>query len=432
MTPILIETLILLILIAANGVLAMAEIAVVSARPVRLGQRAQAGDRGARAALELARHPERFLSTVQIGITLVGILAGAFAGATLADELAGQLAVLPAVAPYAETLAVSVVVLAITYLSLVIGELVPKQVALADPERVAARIAPAMTRLAQWSGPLVNLLAVSTRTVVRLLGVHVSTEPAITPEEIRALVIQGAQAGVFGATHQAVLDRAIRLGDRRAGSLMTPRHEIAWLEVGAKPAALAQAVSAAPHAHFPVARGDLDDVVGVVHAKDLLTQALAGGPLQLAAVVREPLFVPEGLGAFELLERLRASGQTVALVMDEFGGIAGLVSVDDVATALMGAIAVLQSPEAEAVVRRPDGSWLVDGALAADELKGLLGIDELPDEGQYDTVSGLCMALARRIPATGDRLAWADWRLEIVDMDGRRVDKVILWPPGTA
>jgi putative hemolysin len=429
MSPILIESLVLLLLVLANGLLAMAEVAVVSARPVRLGQRAAAGDHGAQAALDLARQPDRFLSTVQIGITLVGILAGAFAGATVAEELAARFDALPALAPYAETLAVSLVVLVVTYLSLVIGELVPKQIALAQPERVAARMAPAMTRLARWSAPVVSLLALSTRAVVRLLRVHVSEEPAVTPEELRAMVIQGAQAGVFGTAHQAVLERAIRLADRRAVSLMTPRHEIAWLDLDGSPEDMRAAVAGAPHAHFPVARGDLDDVVGVARAKDLLAQALAGGPLDPAAVARAPLFVPEGLAAFELLERFRAAGQTVALVMDEYGGVSGFVSVDDVAEALVGAIAALPWPESEPVRRRADGSWLVDGALAVDELKALLGIDDLPDESQYETVSGLCMVLARRIPAAGDRLAWSDWRLEVVDMDGRRVDKVILWPP---
>lgn len=420
------EVLIILGLVLLNGLLAMSEIALVAARKGRLRVWAARGERGAAAALSLAEQPGRFLSAAQIGITVVGIAAGAFGGATLASELQTALSTVPLLAPYAAAVSIGLVVLGITFLSLVVGELAPKQIALASPERVAAATAPAMSALTRLASPLVSLLAATTHGLLRLLGISLVAEDRVSPEEVRQMVITGGQTGVFPAAQQAVLERAIDLGERRLASLMTPRTEIAWLDLDAPVEDLLRQVAAVPHARFPVARGSLDQVAGTVSASDLVAAAWGDGEPDLRSLLRPAVFLPERMSAFVALERLGQAGQSVGMVMGEHGGVEGLVTVTDIAEALVGHVVPLAADREPEFVARGDASWLVDGTLAATDLKALLDLPALPDEDAYETVSGLCMVLAARIPITGDCFAVGPWTLEVVDMDGRRVDKVLV------
>jgi putative hemolysin len=429
------ELVVILLLILANGVFATAEMALVSARKARLQEWADAGNTRARAALELAQNPGEFLSTVQIGITLVGILAGAFGGARLAEPLAAVLRPLPGVGPYSETLSLGLVVGGIAYLSLVVGELVPKQLALTSPERIAAALAGPMRLISRLASPVVRLLSRSTAAVLRLLRVHPVPEPPVTEVEIRLLMQQGAQAGVFEAAEHDMVQSVFRLGDRRIGALMTPRTDIMWLDLDDPPEELHRRVTETVHSWVPVGRGELDHLVGVARAKDLLGPLLTGQIEALEAFIRPPVVVPESLPALQVLERFRQAGLHLALVVDEYGGVQGLVTPIDLLEALVGDIPDTGMSAEPAVVRREDGSWLVDGMLPADELKALLPIGALPGEGTgtYQTVSGLVMHQLGRIPATGDQFPWGGFRFEVVDMDGHRVDKVLVTPlPGEA
>lgn len=424
------ELFIVILLLIANGVFAMSEIAVVSARKARLQQWANEGNIRARTALELANAPNRFLSTVQIGITLIGILAGAFGGATIATKLAVVLDALPFLAPYGRALALGFVVLSITYLSLIIGELVPKRLALSSPERIAVAVAPLMRALSGLASPVVRLLSLSTDAVLRLLGVRPSAEPPVTEEEIRLLLQQGAQAGMFEAAEQAMVERVFRLGDRRVAAVMTPRTEIVWLDCHACLDDIQRTVTESVHSRFLVAQGTLDNVLGVVHAKDLLARALAGQPIDLAALARQPLYVPESMRALQVLELFKQSGTHIALAVDEYGGVQGLVTPSNILEAIVGDIpsaGELGEPQA---VQREDGSWLLDGMLAVDEFKELFHLSALPDEeqGVYQTLAGFVIMQLGRIPAVADRFEWEGLRFEVVDMDANRIDKVLVTP----
>lgn len=423
------EVLIILLLILVNGVFAMAEIAVLAARRSRLEQRAAAGDRGARVALELLRTPSRFISTVQVGITLVGILAGAFGGATLARPLAAWLAAIPALALYAQATALGLVVLAITVLSLVLGELVPKRVALAAPESLAAALAPAMRGLAAVAGPVVHALSAFTELVARALRVPPVTEPPVTEEEVRLLIARGAEAGVFKPGEQKLVERVFRLADRRVSAIMTPRTEITWLDVDDPPEEIHRKVTSSRYSAYPVAEGSLDRVVGIVQARDLLVRLMGGRPIDLRALAQRPLFIPETAPALSVLDQFRQARTHTALLIDEYGGLQGLVTSDDILEAIVGEIPQAGEAAMPSVVRRADGSWLVDGMLPADEFKLLLGLDALPAEREgYETVGGMVMTVLDRIPSPGDYVVLPGWRVEVVDMDGHRVDKVLAVP----
>jgi putative hemolysin len=422
------ELVVILLLLLANGAFALAEMAVVSARKARLQDWAEAGNPRARAALELAQNPGEFLSTVQIGITLVGILAGAFGGARLAEPLAAALRPLPGIGPYSETLSLGLVVGGIAYLSLVVGELVPKQLALRSPERLAAALAGPMRLVSRLVSPAVRLLSLSTAAVLRLLRVRPVPEPPVTEGEIRLMMRQGAQAGVVEAAEHDMLQGVFRLGDRRIGALMTPRTAIVWLDLDDPPEELHRRVTETVHSWVPVGRGALDHLVGVARAKDLLAPLLTGQPEALEAFIRPPVVVPESLPALQVLEQFRQAGLHLALVVDEYGGVQGLVTPMDLLEALVGDLPDAGMPTEPAAVRREDGSWLVDGMLPADELKALLPIGALPGEGTgaYQTVSGLVMQQLGRIPATGHQFVWGGFRFEVVDMDSHRVDKVLV------
>ncbi len=428
MSSIALELLILVILIAANGLFAMSEMAVVSARRPRLQQRAEEGQSGARAALELVDAPSRFLSTVQIGITLVGVLAGAFGGATLAEKLAASLERVPLLAPYSEAIAVGAVVLLITYLSLVIGELVPKRLALNDPEGIASAVAGPMKRLAAVAGPVARLLTVSTDVVVRLLRVRSPQEPPVTEDEIRIMIEQGTEAGVFEVAEQSMVAAVFRLGERRIDALMTRRTEIEWLDLDDPPEVAATQMAGSRHSWFPAAHGDLDRVQGVVRARDVLARCLTDQTLDPVTALQPALFLPESTPALEALERFRVHPAPLALVIDEYGGVQGLVTMADIVSAIVGEMAEAGRIEMPRVVLRDDGSWLLDGLLPVDEVKDLLDVDDLPGEAtiRYQTLGGLVVASLGHIPAASEYFEHAGWRFEVLDMDRHRVDKVLV------
>ena len=420
------EILIIILLVVINGVFAMAEIAVVSARKTRLRQLASQGDKRARAALDLADEPNRFLSTVQVGITLVGIFAGAYGGATLAQYLASYFRTIPFLAPYSSALGLGIVVAGITYLSLVIGELVPKRIALHSPERIASLLAGPMSTMSRLAAPLVYLLSVSTEAMLRLLSIQPSVEVPVTEEEIRVLVEQGTEAGMIEEAERDMVASIFRLGDRRVEALMTPRTEIAWIDINDPPDIVRETIEESDHSRFPVCDDSLDNVLGIVLVKDLLSVRMAGEPLDLGAVMRRPLYVPESMPALKVLELFKQTGMHMALLIDEYGGIDGLVTVVDILEAIVGDIPTPEELVAPPVVQRDDGSWLIDGLLPIDEFKELFNIRNLPDEDNYQTLGGFIVLHIGRIPTPSDHFEWNRLRFEVVDMDGNRVDKVLV------
>ncbi|MCB0013790.1 MAG: HlyC/CorC family transporter, partial [Anaerolineales bacterium] len=332
------EIALVLLLIVLNGLFAMSELALVSARPIRLQQMAQQGNRGAVVALELADSPNRFLSTVQVGITLIGILAGAFGGANIAGELANLMASWPGIGRYANSISLAIVVGAITFLSVVVGELVPKRIALGNAEQIAALVARPMGALARLATPVVNLLGGATDLTLRLLGIRTVTDESVNEEEIRTMISQGAKVGAIDEAEKEMVDSIFRLGDRPLEAMMTPRLEIVWLDIHASEAELHELMRSTPHGRYPVCDGDLDRLLGILQVKDLLTASLAGQPLDIRAVLQEPLLVPESLPVLKALERFKQSGQHMALLFDEYGGIEGLVTLINILEAIVGDI----------------------------------------------------------------------------------------------
>ena len=423
------EILILILLILTNGFFSLAEMAIVSARKVRLQQRAEDGNKGAETALVLARHPTRFLSTVQTGITLIGILSGAFGGATIAEWLAAYFARYPALQPYSEPIGVAIVVTLVTYFSLVIGELVPKRLALNNAEAIASSVAPLMAFVSKAARPVVSLLSFSTEMFVRLLRIKPTSEPAITEEEVKILIEQGRQTGIFEDVEQEIVERVFRLSDRTVNSLMTHRSEMVWLDVEDPLEENIKKIITSGHTSFVVCKGNFDAVLGVLRAKDLLKEYVAGGSIAIPASLPMPPFVPEGTRALEVVARLRHNKSPVALIVDEYGTIDGMVTLTDILEAIVGDIPALDEKGEPAATQREDGSWLLDGMMPVDELQMLLDLDELPEDAyEYDTLGGLFMAQMERIPTVGDKFEWKDLRFEVVDMDGHRVDKVLIMP----
>jgi putative hemolysin len=421
-----VQIVILLLLLVANGVFAAAELSIASSRKVRLHQRAEAGDKGAKAALDLASEPGRFLSTVQIGITLISILTGAFGSSSLGAFLGTVLTQVPLLAPFSAQLGVFLAILVITYLSLVIGELVPKQLALGNPEAIAARVAGPMGRLSVFASPVVWLLSRSTALILRILGNRPSTEPAVTEEEITILVQQGAQAGVFQAAEREIVDRVFRLGDQRVVDLMVPRPRVSWIDITTPEEESLLQMARAGYTHYPICRGDLDHVLGIVSVRELWARQVSGQPSDIESAMRPPLYLPETVAAYQALEQLQSSGSRIALVLDEYGGIEGLITLGDVLGDLVGEG---EPPVGAAgAVRRDDGSWLVDGMLPLDEFREFIPVDELPGEelGYFQTLGGFVLAQLGRLPETGDRITWGGYDFEVVDMDGQRVDKVLV------
>lgn len=422
-----IEIAIVFALIVANGVFALSEMAIVSARRARLMSMAEHGSAGARTALQLAEDPGRFLSTVQIGITLIGIVAGAFGGATLSADLAALLGAWEPVRDIADETAFVLVVAMITYFSLIVGELVPKQLSLRNPERVAVVVARPMAFLSRMATPAVVLLDASTRLCLGLFGRKTADEDTVTEEEVRTLIAEGTRAGVFEHAEKEMIERVLRLADRGVRAIMTPRVDVAWLDVDADAQTVLATLRTHGYSRYPVGRGGIDEPLGVVQAKDLLDRALSGQPFDLAATAVPAPVLPDSIDALRALEVLRGSRIHLALIVDEYGSFEGIVTAGDVLRSVVGEMDQ-PSPEQAEIVRRDDGTWLVDGSLPVDELRDLLKVRALPEDEDYHTLAGFVLTRLRQVPEEGQSFVWQAWRFEVVDMDGRRIDKVLIGP----
>jgi putative hemolysin len=428
MSSIATEIILILILIVANGIFSGSEIAVISARKVRLEQLANRGNRKARIALKLANAPNDFLSTVQIGITLIGTLNGAVAGATIAERLALVFQGNPVLKPYSEGIGVGIVVSVVTYLSLVIGELVPKRIALNNPEQIACSIAKPMRFLSRLTAPLVHVLGMSTDLLLNLLEIKASEEPSVTEEEIKVLIRQGAESGMFEESEQEMVERVFRLGDRSVKSLMTPRTEIVWLDLESPVSLTLQKVNDSNYSWFPVARGTIDECVAIVRGSRLLATQLFNKNTELESLMQSPLYVAESTRALNVLEQFKQTGIHMALVTDEYGGIEGLVTLTDLMEAIVGDLPSAETQDEPMAVQREDGSWLLDGLLAINEFRDIFRNESLPEMQTHDyhTLGGFVMHSLKHIPHAGEHFEWDGLRFEVMDMDGKRVDKVLV------
>jgi putative hemolysin len=419
---------IILLLILLNGFFAMAEIALVSARPARLQPRVEQGSRGAQAALALKNEPSRFLATVQIGITVIAVLSGTFGEATLGDALRGFLIAQGGfLASYAPVISMAVIVIGISYLSIVFGELVPKRIALSHPEAIAVAVSRFMHGMARIGAPLERLLSLSTELILRLLPFR-GKPPSVTDEEIGFMLREGVASGHIPQAETAIVEMALRLGDRRVSSVMTPRTRIEFLDLDDPPDELRRQIRDSSYSRFPVVRGGGENLVGIVQDKDLHAASLAGEPFDLKAALRQPLFLPNTVSVLRALEMFKSSGEPMALVVDEYGDLEGLVTLTDILEALVGDIPEIGETD-QRIVRREDGSWLIDGMVGLDEVKQLLGVPMLPGEDpEFHTLGGYMMARLHRVPMVADRVSAGEYLFEVVDMDGRRVDRVLIMP----
>jgi putative hemolysin len=419
---------ILAFLLILNGVLASSELAFMTSRAARLQRLADRGNKGAKRAIVLAREPTRFLSTVQVGITLIGIFAGALGERQLSAAFTVAIAKIPPLEPYADPIALVVVVLVITYFSLVIGELVPKKIALAHPEWVASTIAAPLSVLSVMTAWPVKVLSASTELILRILRIKPHGTDDVSEDDVRSLVSRAATTGVFSPQEHALFQRAMRVGDLIVRDLMVPRSEIVWVPEDATSGELHVLLGTSPFSHFPVCRGSIDELTGVVHIKDLIAYGLlAEKPFNIAAVAQKPLFVPETMPALKLLDTLKSSRTHVAFIVNEYGGTEGLITLNDLVEALVGDVSRRGEPTPPKVIRRSDGSLLIDARLPLHEMVVVLGAppeveEELPD---VSTVAGLVIALLGRIPKEAEFALWHGWRLEVVDMDGMRVDQIL-------
>jgi len=414
------EILIIFLLILLNGFFALSETAILASRKARLQQRANEGDAKARKALNLAENPNRFLPTVQIGITLIGVLTGAVGGAVFADSLAAQMQKITALGSYAHSVSLAIVVILITFFSMLIGELVPKRLAIHNAEKVASGIAGFMTFVSTLFSPVVWLLEKSSDLVLRMLGIKPSEAPPVTEEELLVQLDEGTQAGVFKETEQDMVEGVFSLSDQRVNALMTPRNEIVWLDVNDSVAETRRKVKESPFSRFPVAEDSLDNVLGVIKAKDLLLADLKNGN-ELRQIIRPPIHIPETAFGSRALEMFRESKRELMLVVDEFGVVQGLITLADILEEIVGAFE--GGPQA---TQRQDGSWLLDGMLPNDEFKEIFNLRHLPDEEEYETLGGFVMMQMGRIPQPADQFEWNGLCFEVMDMDDKRVDKVLV------
>ncbi|RJF69914.1 hemolysin family protein [Rhodopseudomonas palustris] len=417
-----VELAIVVTLIVANGLLAMSELAIVSSRPARLALLAQKNVRGAKQALKLSEDPGKFLSTVQIGITLVGVLSGAFSGATLGQRLTEYLTALSV--PFPDILGFGLVVALITYATLIVGELVPKQVALRNPEGIAAKVAPAMALIAKISRPLVFVLDFSGKAILSLLGQSGVMQDKISEEEIHNLVMEAETAGVLEPGEREMIAGVMRLGDRPVGAVMTPRPEVDLVDLGDSLEDIREAFLTSPHSRLPVTDGNRDDPIGIIQAKDLLEVYLRGDKPDLRALVREAPIIPSSADARDVLATLRQSSVHMALVYDEFGAFEGVVTTADILESIVGAFGNEEGPPEPAAVRREDGSYLIAGWMPVDEFGDLLPVS-IPEHRDYHTVAGLVLQHYGALPNIGDKFEYQGWQLEILDLDGRRIDKIM-------
>ncbi len=423
------EILILLALVLVNGVFAMSEIAVVAAQRIRLRQMAADGVSGARLALNLAENPSHFLSTIQVGITTIGIFSGAYGEASLVHKLAPALAALPGVAGWADELALAIVVAGITFASLILGELVPKRLALQRPEKIAMLMSRPMTWLSRAAAPFVKFLSLTTEGILRLLGVREKPEPALTEEELHGLMRQGMEAGVIERQEHALVSRIFRLDERKIPAIMTPRVDVVYVDLSAPLEENLHHITDSRLTRFPVCRGGLHDVVGIIRTTDLLQAALSGSSIELPTLVRPALYVPDTVTVLGLLELFKRNRREMALVVDEFGEIQGLVTLKDVLEAVVGDLPAAGDDEDEDIVTREDGSFLIDGAVSLDRLREVLDTETVfPDEedGGYHTMAGFVMTQLGRVPKVSDSFVWEGVRFEVMDMDRHRVDRVLV------
>lgn len=417
----------LLLLILINGVFSMAEMAVVSSRKARLQRLSDDGSPGAESALSLHNEPSTFLSAIQVGITSVGILSGAIGETVLADPLAERLGEIPLIAPYARGIALTIVVVGLTYFSVVIGELVPKRLALLAPEGIASLIARPMIWFAESVRPLVWLFTASSGLLLRLAGARRKDEPPVTDEEINVLMEQGAEAGVFHESEQAIVSNVLRLDEQRIASIMTHRNDIYLIDLAEPEEEIRRRIAECPYTRIVVCREGLDHIVGLLRTADLLKAALSGAPLNVEAHLRAPLYVPEGVTTTRLLESFRKARAQCALIVDEYGELEGLVTLTDVLTSIVGELPSSDVAEEQDVVAREDGSWLMDGSVPIERFKSVLEIEEdLPGEEEFNTLGGFVMHVLGRVPVVADHFEWNVWRFEVVDMDRKRVDKVLV------
>ena len=417
------EFVVILLLIGLNGLFSMSELALVSVRRARLAVLENNGVAGASVARDLAEDPQRFLPTVQIGITLVSVLTGVFGGARLASHIQEWLSFVPVIGPFAESLALTIVVIVTTYLTLVLGELVPKHLALRYPEALAVSVARPIARMTRLTAPAVWLLGKSTALVLNVFGLQRASQQEVTEEELKALLVEGTQAGVLEMEERDMIERILRLADKPVRAIMTPRTDIAWIDRTDPPAEIIATLKSAAYSRFVVCDGSVDNVVGVVRAKDILDNLLGGAELSVAASLRQPIVMPDTVTALDALERLKSDHLGLALVMDEYGSFEGVVTAADVLEAIVG-----DPTDSEAQPGTgPDAAdavLLMDGMMPADELKSRLMLPDLPAEGSYHTLGGLLLAMLRRVPRSGDRIDFGGWRFEVLEMEGRRVDKV--------
>jgi putative hemolysin len=422
------EIVIVIVLILLNGIFAMSEFALVSSKKTRLKQLAEEGDKGAASALELANELTPFLSTVQIGITLVGILAGAFGGATVADGLADYFRQFPALASFSNALSITLVVLVITYLTLILGELVPKRIALNKAEAIASKVAKPMLLLSAVAKPLVVILSVSTDAVLRVMRIQKINEPPVTEEEIKIMLEEGTEAGVFDMAELSMIEGVLEIGDLRVESLMTHHTDIIALDLNDSIDENVRKMIRSGRSYFPAYEKDLDNIVGMVSVKHVLANIVESGTVDIKENITKPLYAPEALPVLKLLELFKEGGTHIALITDEYGSIQGLITLHDILEAIVGDVRSLGEPVEIPVVLREDGSWLIDGDTPIDKLKDVLSLDSFPQEeqGYYRTIAGFIMFVLQRIPKTGDHIDFKGLRYEVVDMDGNKVDKVLV------
>ena len=424
------EIVVIILLIIINGLLAMSEASLLAARKAKLQQMVNEGDKAAGITLELLKEPNTFLSTIQIGITLIGVLAGAVGGATISETLAVSMSTLPYIGEYSESISIALVVIVITILTIWLGELVPKRLGINSPERIAKIAAGPMIFISTVFSPLVKLMSGATELVLTLFGIKPTNEPPITEEELQVLIDQGTQAGVFEEAEQDMVEGIFSLGDTRVYSVMTPRTEIVWLDVSDATEEILAKMSGSPYSRFPVRQDSLETIVGIVKSRDLLVTQLSGKEISLKELAKPAYFIPETMLASRALEVLKKNNAEMLLVVDEFGGVQGLLTINDILEEIVG---VMEGDEPQAT-QRQDGSWLLDGMLAVDEFKEIFELNDLPHEDEYETLSGFIMTSLGRLPQTADHFEWNNLRFEVIDMDGRRVDKVLVTSkpkPGT-
>ncbi len=428
MDNIIIEILILIVLFIANGIFAMSEIAVVSLRKARLEHLAQKGNKGHRIALELSNSPGTFLSTVQVGITIIGIIAGVFSGATLAEKLVAYFNQFPALKEYSQFLGYFLVVSLITYLSLIIGELVPKRIAINNPEKIALIIAAPMKLISTIAKPVVSLLTISTNVILRLLKVQPSNEPTVTEEEIKILIREGKTAGIIGKTEKEILDSVFRFGDKKVESIMTPRTQIIWLDVSSTIDESLKVISDTKYSHYPVCEESIDNMLGIVRIKDLFHLQLTNQPLSIKENLTRPLYIPESSRALKLLEKFKETKNHVAIVIDEYGGIQGMVTVNDIVSQVLGEFPASDRQDEPYAIKREDNSWLIDGMIPVDNFKEIFNLEILEGEEEegFQTISGFIMMKLEKIPRSGDKFESDGISYEVVDMDGNRIDKILV------